>query len=128
LKSFRNLTLQNDPAQVITSHFLKIHVLTKTVAKGHSFESRWDSTIVAIQDLSGLAFSSCISDTSKIMSIKVSIQSQVCAETGTTIVVPPQSSGCNHCSASCHFMRSTFAPGLSILFIATIIGTQASFA
>ena len=112
----------------MTSHFLRVQVLTRTVAKGHNFASRCDSTIVAIADLSGLAFNSCISETRRIISINVSIQSQVCAETGTTTVVHPQSSGWSHCSANCHFTRSTFAPGLSILFIATIIGTPASFA
>ena len=49
------------------------------------------------------------------------------AETGTQIVVPPQSSGVRPCSKSSCLILSGFAVGLSILFIATIIGTPAAF-
>ena len=52
--------------------------------------------------------------------------SPVFAETGTISMVPPQSTGCNPCSTSCCFTRSGCASGLSILLIATTIGTLAA--
>ena len=48
--------------------------------------------------------------------------------TGMTIVLPPHSSGTNSWSASCCFTSSGLALALSILFIATMIGTRAAFA
>ena len=52
----------------------------------------------------------------------------VFAETGTIIVSPPHSSGMRPYWESSLFTLSGSAPGLSILFIATIIGTSAFFA
>ena len=43
-------------------------------------------------------------------------------------MLPPQSSGISSYSESSCFTRSTFAPGLSILLIATMISTPAAFA
>ena len=50
------------------------------------------------------------------------------AETGTMTVSPPQSSASRPRSASCCLMRSGWASGLSILLIATMIGTLAALA
>ena len=47
----------------------------------------------------------------------------VLAETGTMTVSPPQSSASRPRSESCCLMRSGWASGLSILLIATMIGT-----
>jgi len=69
-----------------------------------------------------------ISATSKTISSKCSIHSQVLAETGHIIVVHPQSSEIRPCSDKADLTFSTFAHSLSILFIATIIGIPASFA
>ena len=49
--------------------------------------------------------------------------SPVLAETGTISMLPPQSTGCSPCSTSCCLTRSGCASGLSILLIATTIGT-----
>jgi hypothetical protein len=76
--------------------------LINTVATGHNLLSKCDSITVAIQALSGLAFSSCISATNKIISNKSSIQNHECAETGTIGVSPHQSSGVKPCSDNCH--------------------------
>jgi hypothetical protein len=51
----------------------------------------------------------------------------VFADTGIVITSPPQSSGNKPLSANSVFTLSGFAPSLSILFIATIIGTPAAF-
>jgi hypothetical protein len=103
-------------------------VFIKTVATAHNFVSKCDSITVPTQFLSGFAFSSAISATSKIFSNKSSIQSHIFADTGTIITSPPQSSHTNPCSANCPFTWSGFAPCLSILFIATTTGIPASFA
>jgi len=50
------------------------------------------------------------------------------ADTGTNIDSPPQSSGTTPCWTSSFLMRSRSAPDLSILLIATMIGTRAAFA
>ena len=47
---------------------------------------------------------------------------------GIIMVSPPQSSGMRPCSVSCCFTRSGLAPGLSILLMATMIGTSAALA
>ena len=44
------------------------------------------------------------------------------------ITSPPHSSGKSPCSANCCLTWSGLAPGLSILLIATIIGTSADLA
>ena len=48
------------------------------------------------------------------------------ADTSTVTVVPPHSSGMSPSSVSSRFTRSVFAFGLSILLIATMIGTFAA--
>ena len=76
----------------------------------------------------GLAFNSITSATSKIFSSKSSIPWRCLADTGTIITSPPHSSGNKPCSANCCLTWSGLAPGLSILLMATIIGTLADFA
>jgi hypothetical protein len=110
------------------SQALIVQVFIKTVATGQRLESRCDSIIVQTAFLSGFAFNSFISATSKIISSNSSTQNPVNAETGTIGTSPPQSSATSPASANCHFTKSGFAPSLSILFIATITGISASFA
>ena len=76
----------------------------------------------------GLAFNSFTSAVRRIISSSSGIPSLVCADTGTNTVFPPQSSGISSYSASSCFTRSTFADGLSILLMATMISTPAAFA
>ena len=72
----------------------------------------------------GLALRSCISATSRIISSSRSrLIWCVLAETGTITVSPPQSSASRPRSASCCLMRSGWASGLSILLMATTMGT-----
>ena len=54
--------------------------------------------------------------------------SPVLADTGTNGTSPPKSSGTTDSATSSPFRRSRLAPGLSILFIATISGTLAALA
>ena len=75
----------------------------------------------------GLALRSRISAWSNTVSNNVSRFSRFLAETSTISVSPPQSVGCSPSTARPCLTLSTFAPGLSILFIATIIGTPAAF-
>ena len=71
-------------------------------------------------------FRSCSSATSRIISSSRSRFSLVRAETGTMTVSPPQSSASRPRSESCCLMRSTWASALSILLMATMIGTLAA--
>ena len=71
---------------------------------------------------------SASSATSRIISSSRSRFSFVFAETGTMTVSPPQSSASRPRSASCCLIRSGCASGLSILLIATMIGTLAALA
>ncbi len=48
------------------------------------------------------------------------------ADTGTISIVPPHSTGCSPSSVSCCLTRSGWASSLSILLIATTIGTPAA--
>ena len=76
----------------------------------------------------GFAFKSCMSATSRIISSSRSRFVFAFAETGTMTVSPPQSSASSPRSASCCFTRSGWASPLSILLIATMIGTPAALA
>ena len=66
--------------------------------------------------------------TSRTISSSVSRPLFFFAETGTMTVWPPQSSGTRFRSDNSRFTRSGSEPGLSILLIATMIGTFAAFA
>ncbi len=90
--------------------------------------SRWASITVPLADLSGLACRSSTSETNKIISSNLSIFCFLIALTGTITVSPPQSSAIKSFSDSSCFTLSGDAPSLSILFIATTIGTFAALA
>ena len=106
----------------------KVPFCTKIVATGPFPLSSSASITRPLALLFGFAFNSSTSAVNRIISKRVSIPSPVCAETGTKIVLPPQSSGINSYSDNSCFTRSTFALGLSILLIATMISTPAAFA
>ena len=76
----------------------------------------------------GFALSSITSAVRRTISSRSWIPSFVCADTGTKIVLPPQSSGISSYSVSSCFTRSMFALGLSILLIATMISIPAALA
>ena len=90
--------------------------------------SRRASITVPIAFWSGSALSSMTSAWSKIICKSSSTFLPVLAEILTKIVSPPQSSGTKPYFISCSITWSGFAPGLSILFTATIIGTPALLA
>jgi hypothetical protein len=101
-------------------------VLIKTDDTGPNFISKCDSNTVQTAFLSGFAFNSNISEASKISSKSSSTHSQVFAETQTIETSHHQSSEITQCCDNPDFTLSRFAPGLSILVIATIICIQAS--
>ena len=76
----------------------------------------------------GLALRSSSSVTSRIISSSVSRPVFFLADTSTNTVWPPQSSGIRPSSVSWRLTVSGFAPGLSILFTATMIFTFAALA
>ena len=88
--------------------------------------SSFASITVPFAFLSGLALSSNISAVKSTISSNVLIPSPCLAETGTHIVSPPQSSATKPYSVNSCLTLSMLAPGLSILFIATTIGTSAA--
>ena len=89
-------------------------------------EARLEHGAVAV--FLALAFSSCRSATSRIISRSCSRFCRFFADTLTKTVVPPHSSGMSPRSESCCFTRSGWASGLSILLTATMMGTPAAFA
>ena len=101
---------------------------TRIVATGPRPRSSFDSSTVPDAFRFGLALYSPMSLTSRIISSSVSRPVFFFAETGTMTVWPPQSSGTRFRSASSRLTRSGSVPGLSILLIATMIGTFAAFA
>ena len=101
---------------------------TSTVATGPRPLSSSASITIPLALRFGFAFNSCTSAVKRIISSKSSIPSFVCADTGTKMVEPPQSSGISSYSVSSCFTFSILALGLSILLTATIISTPAAFA
>jgi len=77
---------------------------------------------------SGLAFSSRISACSRIASSSLSRPCLVLAETSTVWISPPSSSTTSSCFSSSWRTRVGLASGLSILLMATMIGTFAALA
>ena len=98
----------------------------RIVATGPRPLSTRDSSTVPVAGASGLALSSRKSATSKIVSSSFSMPIFFFAETSTNSVSPPHSAGIRLFSVSCRFTRSSCASGLSILLIATMIGTLAA--
>ncbi len=80
---------------------------------------------VPVAGCCGLALSSRISAWSATISSRCSTPTPVFALTSQKIVSPPHSSGWRPSSTSSRLTRSGSAPGLSILLIATMIGTFA---
>ena len=111
-----------------TSPDFKVPFCTNKVATGPFALSRWASITVPFANLSGLACRSSTSETNKIISSNLSMFCFLIALTGTITVSPPQSSAIKSFSDSSCFTLSGDAPSLSILFIATTIGTFAALA
>ena len=107
---------------------LRVPLVTRSVAIGPLLLSSLASITVPIASLSGFARSSRTSACNRIISKRSVIPSPFLADTGTLITSPPQSSTSTPWSARSFLTLSTFAPGLSILLMATIIGTFAAFA
>ena len=101
---------------------------TSTVATGPRPRSSFASMTRPFARRFGFALSSFMSATSSRFSSRSSRPSPVTAETGTQITSPPHSSGTRLYLVSSCFTLSGFAPGLSILFIATTISIPAAFA
>ena len=112
---------------MIESPTWRVSFSTITDATAPRFLSSSASITTAVAILSGFALRSSISLTSNIACFKSSSPIPVLAEIGTQIASPPHSSGRMLYSASCCLILSGFASGLSILLIATIIGTPAAF-
>ena len=122
------LTLPHATPATIGSPTVKVPPWTSTVATGPLPLSSSASITVPTALLFGLALNSSISATNNTISKSVSIPSFFLADTGTAITSPPQSSTNNPWSANSCLTLSGFAPGLSILLIATIKGTPAALA
>ena len=122
------LTLPEATPATIGSPTFKVPPWTNTVATGPLALSSWASITVPTALLLGLALNSSISATNRTISNNVSIFSFFLAETSTDITDPPQSSTNKPSSANSFLTLSGLAPGLSILFIATISGTPAALA
>ena len=110
----------------ITSPTLSVPRWTSTVASGPRPLSSLASTTVASAARSGLAFSSRISAWRLIASSKPSRLVFLSAETSTSWTSPPIASTMISCCSSSSRTFCGLAPGLSILLIATIIGTPAA--
>ena len=100
--------------------------LTSTVATGPRPLSSFASITMPSAGRSGLAFSSSSSACSWIFSISSSRPVFLSADTSTSCVSPPIASTWTSCSSSRSRTFWALASGLSILLIATIIGTPAA--
>src|SRR5437762_3125589 len=121
-------TLPNTEPQMKKSPGLSGPFCTSTVATGPRPLSTRDSRTVPLAGASGLAFNSRKSATNKMISSSLSMPFFCLAETSTNSVSPPHSAGISPRSDSCRFTLSGCASGLSILLIATTIGTFAALA
>ena len=101
---------------------------TNTVATVPRPLSRRASTTEPAARLLGFAFNSKTSAVKRIISSNSSIFCPNLAEILTKIVSPPYSSGTNSYCINWLITFSGFAPGLSILLTATIIGVPAALA
>ena len=119
-------TLPSTGPAATTSPVRRVPFWISRVATGPLALSRCASITVPFAILSGLACRSSTSDTSRIISSSLSMFSPLMALTGTITVLPPQSSATSSWPESSCFTRSGEAPSLSILLIATTIGTLAA--
>ncbi len=104
----------------------KVPFLMRTVATGPLLLSSFASIMTPLAGLSGLPFSSSISDWSESRLRNSSTPSPVLAEICPKMVSPPHSSGERSNSANSLFTFSWSASGLSILLTATTIGISAA--
>ena len=121
-------TLPTAVPAMIVSPIFSVPFWTRTVISGPRPLSSLASMTVPLASRHGFARNSEISAVRMIISSRWSMPSPVLAEMGQTIVSPPHSSGTRLYSVSCCIILSGFAPGTSILFIATIIGMDATLA
>ena len=128
LSSIMARTLPEHAPAAMKSPTWSVPFCTRIVATGPLPLSSSASTTRPLACRFGFAFNSATSATRSIISRRVSIPSPVWADTGTKIVLPPQSSGISSCSESSCFTRSMLALGLSTLLIATTISIPAAFA
>mmetsp|Transcript_29449 Transcript_29449/g.74033 ORF Transcript_29449/g.74033 Transcript_29449/m.74033 type:complete len:346 (-) Transcript_29449:524-1561(-) len=102
---------------------------TSSVAMGPRLRSRCASMTVPAARRSGCAKMSVTSDTSEMVSSRSSMPAPVLALMGIIGTSPPHSSGMTPaCEAISCFTRSTSAPTLSHLLMATTMGTPAALA
>ena len=101
---------------------------TSSVAIGPRFLSSRASRTQPLPARFGLALSSSISAVRMTVSSSSSMPMPVFAEILQTSVSPPHSAGVRPCSVSWVRMRSGFAPCLSILLTATMMGILAALA
>ena len=115
------------PASTMSPRF-SVPECTSTVATGPLPLSRRDSMTMPRAGAFFGAFSSSTSACSRIASSSSSMPAPVFADTGMNCASPPYSSGITLSATSSCLTRSRFASGLSILLIATTIGTLPAFA
>ena len=121
-------TLPKVVPAMMESPIRSVPFCTRTVATGPRPLSSCASMMTPRASRFGFALSSLTSATRRTISRRSFMPCFCFAETGTMMVSPPQSSGMSSCSDSSCFTCSGFAPGLSILLIATMMGTPADLA
>ena len=119
-------TLPHAAPATIGSPTLSVPLSTKTVATGPRPMSSCASSTMPFARPVGFAVSSPISETTLSCSSKSSTPRPLCAAISTTMVSPPHASGVSSCSANWAITRGTSALSLSILLMATTIGTSAA--
>ena len=113
---------------IITSPCFRVPFCTSSVDTGPRPLSRRASMTVPDASRLGLAFSSRISAVRTTISSSSCTPIPVFAEISHIMVSPPYSSGIRSYFIISCLMRSGFAPGRSILLMATMIGISAAFA
>ena len=111
----------------IGSCTFRVPCCTRRVATAPFPLSKRASITVPIARTVGSALSSWISATRRTVSKSSSIFWLNLAEISTNSESPPQAVDMTPCSANSPITRSGLAPGLSILLMATMIGTLAAF-
>ena len=112
--------------QTITSPVRSVPLRTSSLATTPRPSCNSASRHVPLAGPSGLALYSCNSATVSRVSSSSSMPSPVAALVLTTSVSPPHSLGNSSLAANCSYTRCGLAPGRSILFRATTIGTSAA--
>ena len=110
------------------SQILSVHVMTMIVETTPCLGSVCASTTTPTADLLGLYFKSSISAWRRTASRSSGIHCPVLDEIPIIGTSPHRSSGVSPCLARSCLICSIFFPGLSILVMATIIGTPDSLA